>query len=138
MSIEVLSAATCRRLLAEVAVGWIAHATEQGTHMVPVNFAIHAEELVFHTGYGQTLDATIRGRSMTFGAAVFDADTRSGWSVTVKGVPRLLGDAVVNPGLPGIEVWAELPRTVAIALPLDLMTGRQVWPHEEGAVAGSP
>lgn len=125
MALEVLSPETCRLLLEEAHVGWLAHSVEDVVHMVPVNVAVHAAELVFHAGYGETLDAAVRRRTMTFGAGAFDPATRTGWSVTVTGTAHLVGDALVNPGLPDADVWPDLPRTVAIGLPLTTITGRR-------------
>lgn len=130
MSIEVLSADTCRQLLGEVPVGWLAHCTDQGVHMVPVNFSLHAEEIILRASYGETLDAAVHGRTMTFAVSEFDAETRTGWSVTVRGTAHLLGDDLVNPGLPTVEPWAEPERTVPIGLPLTTISGRRVWPEE--------
>lgn len=126
MPLEVLDARTCRRLLAETPVGWLAHCADGGVHMVPVNFAVHEAEVVVRSGYGGSLSAVVDGRTMTLGAGTFDATTRTGWSVTVTGRARLAGDEIVNPGLPAAEIWAGLEDTVAICLPLTTVTGRRI------------
>ncbi|MEE6281796.1 pyridoxamine 5'-phosphate oxidase family protein [Georgenia sp. MJ170] len=128
MAIEELSTEACRRLLDEVSVGWLAHCTAGRVHMVPVNFVVHAAELVFRTSYGTTLEAIVEGHPMTFGAGEFDAATQSGWSVTVSGAAHLIGDPLVNPGLSVAEVWPALPRTVPVGLALTGVTGRRVRP----------
>lgn len=132
MAIEVLGRRECRRLLEEVPVGWVAHCGDRGVHMVPVNFAVYADELVFCTTYGSTLDAVTGGALLTFGVGAFDAAARAGWSVTVTGTASLVGDPVVNPGLPQIEQWAQLPDTVAVSMALGTISGRRVAPTQAG------
>ncbi|WP_324649288.1 pyridoxamine 5'-phosphate oxidase family protein [Georgenia sp. H159] len=126
MSLEVLSPRECRLLLEEVPVGWLAHCADRGVHMVPVNFAVHGSEIVVRSAYGGSLGAVVAGRLMTFGAGSFDPATRTGWSVTVTGTAHLLGDELVNPGLPAADVWAGAIRTVAIGVPMTTVSGRRV------------
>ncbi len=125
MSLEVLSPEECRLLLETVPVGWLAHCADGGVHMVPVNFTVHGREIVVRSAYGGSLDAAVAGRPMTFGAGAFDAVERTGWSVTVTGGAHLVGDALVNPGLPAADVWAAPVDTVPIAVPMTTVTGRR-------------
>lgn len=132
MALEVLGPRACRRLLDEVSVGWLAHCADGAVHMRPVNFTVHAAEVVVRSGYGESLTAAAEGRLMTFGAGAFDETARTGWSVTVTGRAHLLGDDLVNPGVPPADVWPELTDTVGIAVPLTTVTGRRVRPDARG------
>lgn len=136
MAIEVLGPRACRRLLAEVPVGWLAHCEDGVVHMKPVNFTVHEAEVVVRSAYGETLTAVVQGQELTLGAGSFDETTRTGWSVVVTGRARLLGADLVNPGVSTEEGWAGFTDTVAIAVPLTTVTGRRVGPDTIGRGPG--
>lgn len=126
MSLEVLGPRACRRLLEQVSVAWLAHCADGAVHMVPVNVAVHGAEIVVHSAYGRSLTAVVEGRLITLAAGHFDEEARTGWSVTVTGRAHLVGDPLVNPGAPDADVWADLPSTVPVAVPMTTVTGRRV------------
>lgn len=126
MSLEVLGPRACRRLLEQVSVAWLAHCADDAVHMVPVNFAVHGAEIVVRSGYGRSLTAVVAGRLLTLAAGDFDEESRTGWSVTVTGRAHLVGEPLVNPGSPDADVWADLPSTVPVAVPMTTVTGRRV------------
>lgn len=126
MTLEVLGPRACRRLLDQVSVAWLAHCAGDAVHVVPVNIAVHGEEVVVRSGYGRSLTAVVEGRLLTLAAGHFDEETRTGWSVTVTGRGHLVGDEVVNAGAPAVDVWADLPATVPVAVRMTSVTGRRV------------
>ncbi|PYF99090.1 Pyridoxamine 5'-phosphate oxidase [Georgenia satyanarayanai] len=126
MSLEVLGPRACRRLLDQVSVAWLAHCADGAAHMVPVNVAVHGTEVVVRSAYGRSLTAVVEGRLLTIAAGDFDEETRTGWSVTVTGRAHLIGDELVNPGAPTVDVWADLTSTVPVAVPMTTVTGRRV------------
>ncbi|MEU8801094.1 pyridoxamine 5'-phosphate oxidase family protein [Spirillospora sp. NPDC048819] len=67
--LQYLDPATCLTLVQQVAVGRIAWAQDDGTVTVlPVNFVMDGEALVFTTAPGAKLDAVHVGRPLTFEA----------------------------------------------------------------------
>ena len=76
----------CLALLANVPVGRVAVAREgAGPLVVPVNFVLDGDVVVFRTDAGTKLSA-VRSSPISFEADVVDAYHRIGWSVLVDGV----------------------------------------------------
>lgn len=130
-TLEVLDSATCRRLLESEPIGWLAHCFKERSHIVPVNFTLHGGEVIIEAGYGRSLQAAAQHQVMTLAAGALDSRTESGWSVTVSGRAHLLGDELVNPNLPRPRVWVPLESRVAIAIPVQRISGRQMAPTSQ-------
>lgn len=60
--------------------------------MLPVNFVLTPDGIVFRTGWGTKLDAATRNTVVAFEADDFTTFTHSGWSVVVTGVAREVTD----------------------------------------------
>ena len=83
--LEELDRDECLRLLATEPVGRVAVARPDGSVLVvPVNFAVDGDTIVFRTGIGTKL-ALLRGRRAAFEVDHVDAAHRTGWSVLVQG-----------------------------------------------------
>ena len=94
----------CLRLLQQMAVGRLAIALPDASpNVVPVNYIMHAGTVVFRCDPGPRLDAVLR-HHVSFEVDHFDAPTRSGWSVLVRGEAAELSLEDVS-GLP-LDVWA--------------------------------
>jgi uncharacterized protein len=119
----------CRELLAGQEVGRVAVCTPEGPEILPVNYTLVDESVVFRTTpYG------VLGRHAWHGRLAFQIDhidpaTRSGWSVLATGHAEMVDDpeelaeihAFHNP-----EPWAEGVRPLYVRLPWDRLTGRRV------------
>jgi nitroimidazol reductase NimA-like FMN-containing flavoprotein (pyridoxamine 5'-phosphate oxidase superfamily) len=126
--IEELSRAECRSLLPQSPVGWIAHCSAGSPQLVPVNYVVHGDEVVVRTGYGSKLAAAAHGVVMSLGVDSIDPATCTGWSVTVTGPARVIGDGdeVAVRDLPLVEVWAPGDKETYIGIPLREVSGRRI------------
>lgn len=128
--IQELTAAECMRLLATVPVGRVGITIDALPAVLPVNFVIHEDAVVFRTVPGTKLDAATAGTVVAFEADAYESPPDpGGWSVLVRGVARELVDSdelTVARALP-LESWAwdgEGDRFVKIEP--TLVTGRRV------------
>lgn len=81
---EVIDHDGCLALLGGESVGRLAIIEGTGPLVLPINFALHGDRVVFRTGPGSKLAASRSGRAC-FELDRFEAATRSGWSVVVRG-----------------------------------------------------
>ena len=82
----------CRVLLREGGVGRIAITTPSGPRIVPVNFAVAGDTIVFRTSpYSELATYGWRG-DLAFETDRLDYDSRSGWSVVVVGRAEMVED----------------------------------------------
>lgn len=90
--LEVLDRAECLQLLRSVSLGRIGITVGALPMILPINFRVDGERILFRTGVGTKLDAATRGAVVAFEADDFDALYHSGWSVVVTGVARPVDD----------------------------------------------
>ena len=83
-----LSREECFQLLGTVGVGRVAVAAEgEAPLVVPVNFVLDDQDVVFRSSGGAKLDL-LHGRPISFQADLVDLGHRSGWSVLMRGTAR--------------------------------------------------
>lgn len=75
----------CRELLAAHHLGRVAVDDDAGPVVLPVNYLLDRERIVFRTGDGTKLEAARRGAPACFEVDDVDERRRSGWSVVVRG-----------------------------------------------------
>ena len=128
--IEKLSRDECVRLLATEEVGRIGVVVARHPHVMPVNYVLDGEAIVFRTDIGTKLDGMTRS-PIAFEVDHFDRQERRGWSVVVHGwahevtaldAPGLLDRVGALP----LDTWVpgEQPYLVRLA-PLSI-TGRRI------------
>ena len=84
--LEELSRDECLQLLGTLSIGRIAVPTAQGSPLVvPVNYVLDDEVVVFRTGPGSKLHG-LRQHPVSFQVDSIDPLRRTGWSVLVQGV----------------------------------------------------
>jgi nitroimidazol reductase NimA-like FMN-containing flavoprotein (pyridoxamine 5'-phosphate oxidase superfamily) len=81
--VEVLAGDECIALLATEEVGRLAVSVSGHPHVVPVNYVMDGDAVVFRSGDGTKFSAA--GTVVAFEVDRFDRGTRSGWSVVVQG-----------------------------------------------------
>ena len=91
--IEIIERAECLRLLASEVVGRVGVVAGGRPVVLPVNYAMDGEDVVFRTAEGTKLDAAVRGAPAVFEIDHSDRIYRTGWSVLVSGRAELLTDA---------------------------------------------
>src|ERR671913_2269001 len=90
--LEVLAPDECLRLLATATLGRIGVTSGALPTVLPINFRVDGDRILFRTGVGTKLDAATSGAVVAFEADDFDAMYHSGWSVVITGVARPVED----------------------------------------------
>jgi hypothetical protein len=88
--LEILHLGDCFLLLKSVPVGRVGFIARDEVVILPVNFAVDGQDVVFATGAGSKLSSVEVGHYVGFEADSFDAGTRAGWSVVVKGFAEVV------------------------------------------------
>jgi nitroimidazol reductase NimA-like FMN-containing flavoprotein (pyridoxamine 5'-phosphate oxidase superfamily) len=83
--LESLPTDVCLRLLESVPVGRVSFSIGGEVVTLPVNHAVDGQEVVFRTNRGSKLSASERQDPIAFEADDYDPETRTGWSVLIKG-----------------------------------------------------
>jgi len=125
--LEVIDRDRCLELLASRGIGRVGVVVGGRPVILPVNYGLDGERVVFRTAPGTKLDAAVRRTNVAFEIDEADASSHGGWSVVVSG----WADEVTGPDLDraralGIEPWAEGERSHFIAIQPDRITGRRV------------
>jgi nitroimidazol reductase NimA-like FMN-containing flavoprotein (pyridoxamine 5'-phosphate oxidase superfamily) len=90
-----LSRGDCLGLLGSAAVGRVGISIDAMPAVLPVNFALHEQTIVFRSGPGTKLSAATCGAVVAFEADGYDAEGHTGWSVMVRGVAHEITDAAL-------------------------------------------
>lgn len=128
--VEVIDRRGCLELLSTDEVGRLAIIEGGQPLILPVNYAMDGEVVVFRTGPGSKLRAS-RGGPGCFEIDGIDRDRRSGWSVVVRG--RLEG--VTSTDLPLLDRVRELAdpwladRSDIVRLVPWVISGRRIRPR---------
>ena len=120
--------ASCLRLLGTAAVGRLVFTVRALPEIYPVNFALFEGSVVIRVADTSRAVAGALDTVVAFQADRIDAETRTGWSVTVVGRSGEILDAGERRrvlALP-LEPWAGGPRDRLLRIPLDRVTGRRL------------
>jgi hypothetical protein len=85
--IEVISREECLGLLADEVVGRIGFVVAGQAEVLPVNYVLDGDAVVFRTAAGSKLDGATRA-PVVFEVDSIDRVTRSGWSVIMHGLAQ--------------------------------------------------
>ena len=88
--LEVLHLGDCFGLLESVPVGRIGFVAGGEVVILPVNFLVDGQDVVFRAGAGSKLSAIEVGHYVGFEADSYDAATRTGWSVVANGLAEVV------------------------------------------------
>lgn len=129
-AIEELDREECVRLLRTRRVGRIAVADHGIPHVVPVNYAMDGDAVVFRTALGTKLDGASRS-SVAFEVDDLDEGTRGGWSVVLRGVAQEVTafdrpDLVERMRTLALEPWAPGDKPHIVRIAPHTITGRRV------------
>jgi len=81
---------TCWQLLETVSVGRLAWVDAQGPVVVPVNLGVSAGSVVVRTAAYSTIAREVDDSRVAVEVDLVDDEARTGWSVLVRGVARVL------------------------------------------------
>src|SRR5688572_32374595 len=89
--LEIIPRKECLLLLAGQKVGRLGFVIDGQPMVLPVNYGIQGDVVVFRTGEGTKLDAARLGK-VAFEIDEVDVESRTGWSVVVQGVAEEITD----------------------------------------------
>ena len=90
---ETMEREECLRLLANCSVGRIGFLVDDRPEILPVNYALDGEDVVFRTAEGTVLNRASLA-AVAFEIDHADESDQSGWSVLVQGTARDIGEAI--------------------------------------------
>lgn len=118
----------CFDLLGRATVGRIAvNVDNLGPLVVPVNFTLDGEIVVFRTDEGTKLRLLAAG-PVSFQIDSFDHGHRTGWSVLVRGIAHEADDWEVRHL--DVQPWADGEKAHWVRLVPGVVTGRRIAPAE--------
>ena len=90
--LEILHLGDCFGLLGSVPVGRIGFLAGGEVVILPVNFLVDGQDVVFRTAPGSKLSSIEVGHYVGFEADAYDPATHSGWSVAASGLAEIVED----------------------------------------------
>lgn len=124
-----LAAEECLDLLRSRVVGRVALVTPGGPRIVPVNYAVHEDAIVFRTAPYSELGTYGWDTELAFEVDQLDEERHSGWSVVALGRGSLVEDPDELAGIRGRwdpHPWAGGSRHLYMRLTWRSLTGRRL------------
>lgn len=122
-----MSYAECRALLVRQLAGRVAVATPDGPHIIPVNYTVVDESIVFRTTPFSLLASYGRNATLAFEIDQVDDEQGLGWSVVARGRADVVSDPDELTRIRKVSApvpWADGARNVFFKLPWRQLTGR--------------
>ncbi len=137
--LDVLDREECLALLAQAHLGRVALSVGALPTILPVNFRLIDEHVVFRTGVGSKLDAATRGAVVAFEVDEVDPMEHTGWSVVVTGIaeevpPAGLAGPILSSAIPR---WAPRGASRILFLSTEIVSGRRIVHHPTEVVEPS-
>lgn len=134
--VQEISHAECLELLRTSEVGRVGGTVDGHPFVLPVNYAVDGDHVVFKTAAGTKLSGSTFAR-VAFEVDGFDAEDRTGWSVVVEGVATDISD-MVDSGSARIrqldlQPWFPGEKSHWVAIQPESITGRRVSRTAPGA-----
>jgi nitroimidazol reductase NimA-like FMN-containing flavoprotein (pyridoxamine 5'-phosphate oxidase superfamily) len=129
-----LDEAECLRLIAAGGVGRIGYSGRFGPTILPVNFALHGQTIVFRTGLHSPMGEDLRtGIADAEYKVAFEVDeispaTKEGWSILVQGAAHHVDSAAELAAVQqsGVQAWPGGEKDLFIQIVPDHITGRRI------------
>ena len=126
--LDVLDRQECLALLDRSILGRVALSMGALPTILPINFRLIDDHIVFRTGVGSKLDAASRGAVIAFEVDSFDPMDHTGWSVVVTGIAQESpttdwSGPILSTAVPR---WAPSGSSRILFLPTDLVSGRRI------------
>ena len=124
-----LSVGECRDLMGSTSVGRIAFVDEDGPVVLPVNYVLDGEAVLFRTSPANTIARHLDSATVAFEVDEFDDFTQSGWSVLARGVASFV-EADEVPRDEGLRPfpWADGVRNLFVRITPVSVSGRRLLP----------
>ena len=126
--LEVLSRAECLRLVSRATVGRLGITSGALPTVLPINFRLVKDRIVFRTSVGTKLDAATHNSVVAFEVDEMDPLWHSGWSVVVTGVAREITDPdeLAELSAANIPRWAPMDSARVVSVSTEMVTGRRI------------
>lgn len=127
----VLEPEECLRLLRSGVFGRVALTAPTGPQIVPVNYSVVGDRVVFRTSAHSTLAEHCHHARLVFEVDHVDYEYWTGWSVMAHGRGELISDATDLETITGCwspRPWAAGRRNVYVGLRWAELTGRRLGP----------
>lgn len=126
--LEIMPLADCFRLLEAVPVGRIGFLAGGEVVILPVNFLIDGQDVLFRTGTGSKMGSLEIGHYVGFEADSYDATTHSGWSVVANGLAEVVEDdeEIARLDALGLATWGAAEDQTWIRIRPTSITGRRI------------
>jgi nitroimidazol reductase NimA-like FMN-containing flavoprotein (pyridoxamine 5'-phosphate oxidase superfamily) len=130
--LEILHLGDCFWLLGSVPVGRLGFQAGGEVIILPVNFLVDGQDVVFRTGAGSKLSSIEVGRYVGFEADAYDPAAETGWSVLVSGLAEIIEDEadVARLDALGLRSWggsaAEPVELVWVRIRPSSISGRRI------------
>jgi len=121
----------CLALLSSQSVGRIAITAPDGPHIVPVNYAVVEESIVFRTTPYSLLGTHAWNARLAFEVDQLDPERQRGWSVVARGRGTIVEDDLELAEIKRTwdpRPWAGGARFLYVRLRWDELTGRHAGP----------
>ncbi len=96
--------------------------------ILPVNFVVDGDTIVFTTSEGEKLDAVREGRTLTFEVDDVELALRTGWSVLAVGSAEVITSPAQIHRIDQLHLapWVASPDRVFVRIPAAEITGRRL------------
>ena len=122
-----LSRQECLELLADKVVGRVAFGDDDGPVVLPVNYVLDKETVLFRTTASSPLAVHVRDGKVAFQVDEVDEVTESGWSVLLRGVATFEQPTDTGPTHhPRPNTWVEGSRNLVVRITPHVLTGRRL------------
>jgi hypothetical protein len=127
-SLSALTRAECLEFLRLSKVGRIVFSSDALPAILPVNYALDGDAIVFRTGANSRLATATDGKVVAFEIDEIDESRRTGWSVVVVGVADAVLDvgSLVRVQQLNLVSWAPEPRPHFVRIVPAQITGRRL------------
>lgn len=126
--LEVLERGEALRLLGRAHVGRVGFVADGEPLVLPVNYAVDHESIVFRTAAGSKLDVAMSGAVVAFEVDETDDRRHAGWSVLVRGPAHLVTDPIERAAAERLPLrpWAHAPKPHFVRVEARTVSGRRL------------
>lgn len=126
--LEILHLGDCFGLLGSEPVGRIGFLAGGEVIILPVNFLVDGQDVVFRTAAGSKLSSIEVGHYVGFEADAYDPVTETGWSVLVSGLAEIVEDEADVARLDelGLRSWGGAVELVWVRIRPSSISGRRI------------
>jgi nitroimidazol reductase NimA-like FMN-containing flavoprotein (pyridoxamine 5'-phosphate oxidase superfamily) len=123
-----MPAGECRDLMGSTSVGRVALVDEDGPVVLPVNYVLDGETVLFRTSPANSIARHLDDSRVAFEVDEFDDYTQSGWSVVLRGVASFVADDELARDQRRPFPWADGARPLLVRVTPVSVTGRRLLP----------